>query len=110
MKARVCGRCGAIVSGVCSCKPTKQTSHSKGYGRKWRQFRERLFRARVRAGGVSCAMCGLAFGVESPHADHIVPVQSNDDPLFYEPTNIQFLHPDCHAQKTVRDVAAGTTR
>lgn len=109
MKARVCGRCGTIVVGACDCKSPKQTSHSKGYGRKWRKFREILFKARCKT-GVLCAECGLAFGGCSPHADHIIPVQSNDDPLFYDPDNIQFLHPECHAAKTVRDVNAGATR
>lgn len=110
MLARVCGRCGAIVSGACTCKPTKQTSHSKGYGRKWRSFRERVFKKRVRQGKALCAMCSRPFGTESPHGDHIIPVQSNDDPLFYNENNIQFLHPKCHAEKTERDVKAGRTR
>lgn len=81
-----------------------------GYGRKWQRFRERLYRARAKAGNVLCAKCGLAFGSVSPHADHIIPVQSNDDPLFYDADNIQFLHPACHAEKTVQDVAQGATR
>lgn len=109
MKARVCGRCRTIVTGECDCKSTKQSSHSKGYGMRWRRFRERLFRERARS-GVVCAMCGLAFGGRSPHADHIEPVLSNDDPLFYDQNNIQFLHPACHASKTVQDVAKGATR
>ena len=109
MKARVCGRCGTIVLGVCTCKSSKQSSHSKGYNSKWRRFRERLYKLRCKT-GVLCAMCGLAFGSDSPHADHIVPVQSNDDPLFFEPNNIQFLHPECHASKTVQDVRQGLTR
>jgi 5-methylcytosine-specific restriction endonuclease McrA len=57
-----------------------------------------------------CAVCGLAFGLEPPHADHIIPVQSKDDPLFFEPSNIQFLHSHCHGLKTASDVANGLTR
>ena len=110
MLARVCCRCHKVVSGECSCKPLKQTSHSKGYGRKWRDFRERVYRMRVKEGKALCAMCCKPFGKESPHADHIIPVLSNDDPLFYEASNIQFLHPSCHAAKTEKDVKAGRTR
>jgi len=109
VKSRVCGRCGAIVSGACTCKASKVSTAAKGYGRRWRRFRERLFRKRARQ-GVTCAMCGKAFGSESPHADHIVPVLSADDPLFYEESNIQFLHPACHGRKTDADVRAGATR
>jgi 5-methylcytosine-specific restriction endonuclease McrA len=52
----------------------------------------------------------LAFGAESPHADHIIPVTSENDPLFYDEKNIQFLHPECHGVKTKKDVAQGLTR
>jgi 5-methylcytosine-specific restriction endonuclease McrA len=109
MKSRVCGRCGAIVSGVCGCKRPQVSTAAKGYGRKWQKFRERLFRIRAKV-GVTCAMCCKAFGAESPHADHIIPVLSAEDPLFYDPNNIQFLHPDCHGRKTDGDVKAGATR
>jgi 5-methylcytosine-specific restriction endonuclease McrA len=109
MKSRVCIRCGAVVSGSCTCRATKVSTATKGYGRRWQRFRERLIRKRARE-GITCGICGKAFGVESPHADHIVPVLSADDPLFYEETNIQFLHPACHGRKTSDDVRAGTTR
>ncbi len=110
MKSRVCCRCHRLVSRQCDCKKeVAVNSNAKGYGSRWRRFRERLLKHRLRT-GVLCAMCGLAFGDESPHADHKIPVLSEDDPLFYEPNNIQFLHVACHAVKTARDVKAGTTR
>lgn len=55
-------------------------------------------------------MCGRAFGASSPHGDHIIPVSGQDDPLFFEESNIQFLHPECHGKKTAADVRQGTTR
>lgn len=110
MKTKVCYRCGQI---NCRCKThvlTNESSAVRGYDRQWRAFRERVFRQRVREGKAFCAACNRVFGKESPHADHIVPVQSADDPLFYEPSNIQFLHPACHGMKTKRDVRSGLTR
>lgn len=56
-----------------------------------------------------CAMCSKVF-VTTPHADHIKPVQSAGDPLFYAESNIQFLHPACHGKKTVEDMRKGLTR
>ena len=109
VKSRLCGRCGSVVSGACSCRRPQISTTAKGYGRKWQKFRERLFRVRAKT-GVLCAICGNAFGCESPHADHIIPILSADDPLFYEPSNIQFLHPACHGRKTDGDVKAGATR
>lgn len=109
MKSRVCGRCGSVVSGQCGCKQKAISPTRKGYGRRWQRFRERLYRKRARQ-GVVCGMCGLAFGLVSPHADHIIPVTSEDDPLFFDEANIQFLHPACHGRKTDEDVKAGRTR
>jgi 5-methylcytosine-specific restriction endonuclease McrA len=110
MKSRVCGRCGKVVSGQCDCKAVRHTNSCKdGYGRKWQRFRESLFKQRAKQ-GIVCAMCGLAFGSEPPHADHIIPVTSADDPLFYDESNIQFLHPGCHGEKTKQDVRKGLTR
>lgn len=110
MKARVCGRCGLIVFGVCACKSPKQSSHSKGYDRKWRKFRKALYIERSRRGAVVCAMCGLVFGSSIPQLDHIIPFTSLDDPKRFDPDNCQFLHSECHAVKTVQDVRQGLTR
>ena len=57
-----------------------------------------------------CGMCKKPFGALSPHADHIQPVHDDSDPLFYDESNIQFLHPECHAKKTQQDVKQGLTR
>lgn len=65
---------------------------------------------RVKQGKALCAECGKAFGGVSPHGDHIVPVQDESDPLFYDESNIQFLHPACHGRKTQMDVKRGLTR
>jgi len=111
MKARVCGRCGKIVCGVCECKPErKQQTTANGYDRRWQRFRKRLIQKRAKAGTLFCAACGGAFGAESPHGDHIVPVEDQRDKLFFDEENIQFLHPRCHGLKTALDVQQGKTR
>lgn len=112
MKAKVCPRCRKIVDKDHTCGvviEARQSANERGYTSRWREFREQLFRKRAKK-GVTCAMCKRAFGGEGFHADHIVPVQSADDPLFYEESNIQFLHPACHSIKTAQDVDAGATR
>lgn len=57
-----------------------------------------------------CGICGKPFGGDSPHGDHIQPVSGQDDPLFFDEGNIQFLHPACHGKKTAEDVRNGLTR
>ncbi len=112
MKAKVCSRCRKVVDKDHTCGVVveiRQSSNDRGYTSKWREFRENLFRRRAKS-GVVCAMCKRAFGAEGFHADHIVPVQSADDPLFYDERNIQFLHPACHSIKTAQDVESGSTR
>lgn len=110
-KARLCKRCHKIVAGECDCAPPPRRSTCRdGYGRRWQRFRMRVMRRRIAAGTFSCGMCGRVFGAESPHADHIVPVMNEDDPLFYAEHNIQFLHPACHGEKTAGDVRGGRTR
>ena len=109
--SRVCQRCRRVVSGNCDCRAErKQNTTRDGYDRKWQRFRERLIRKRARLGELKCGMCERAFGSESPHADHIMPVQDQGDPLFFDENNIQFLHAECHAIKTQRDVKLGLTR
>jgi 5-methylcytosine-specific restriction endonuclease McrA len=109
MKRKLCQRCVRLDC-VCKVVVNEGQTTRNGYSRKWRRFREMLFRKRVRTGRSMCNACGLAFGSESPHADHIVPVLNEDDPLFYCEDNVQFLHPSCHAKKTAMDVKSGMSR
>lgn len=111
VKTRICKRCRQVVEPGHACKAVKKQKTARdGYGRKWQRFRERLIRKRSQVGTFKCAMCKKAFGAESPHADHKIPVHDESDPLFYDEANIQFLHPSCHAIKTQGDVKQGLTR
>jgi len=84
----------------------RPASSKRGYGAKWRATRRRFL-----AQQPLCAMC-LAAGRYTPATlvDHITPVQSDADPNFYRPDNLQSLCRPCHAQKTAADIAAGATR
>lgn len=94
-----------------AAEPIRESSAKRGYDRKWREWRETTWKRIVSSGTIpKCAECGLQFGIESPHFDHIEPVQSADDPNFYDTNNIQFLHLGCHVKKTNRDVRNGKTR
>lgn len=110
VKARLCGRCGSVVNGACECKAAPQSTSQNGYGRKWQKFVRTLYQKRVRQGMARCAACGLVFGSTTPHGDHIQPVKSAGDALFFDESNIQFLHAECHGKKTADDVRAGLTR
>lgn len=109
-KSRVCQVCRKVVSGDCCRTQVKQATSGDGYDRKWQRFRKRLMQERAKAGKLICGICRKPFGATSPHADHIVPVESQDDPLFFNESNIQFLHPVCHGEKTQKDVKSGLTR
>ena len=52
----------------------------RGYGRRWRDWRDRWYRRH----GRKCAVC-LAEGIVEPatELDHIVPVSGPDDPRFF---------------------------
>ena len=57
----------------------------------------------------NCDRCGKAV-LGMIHCDHIEPVDSKDDPRFYDRSNVQFLHPACHSEKTAEDKVKGNTR
>jgi len=115
-KARVCRRCNEVVVGECGCVPLvvdnrRENSHRRGYTNQWRRFRKRLWQHVVQSTGTipKCAKCNKSLG-KQVHFDHIIPVKSDNDPNFYKVSNIQFLHPHCHAEKTAEDIRKGLTR
>lgn len=120
MKTSLCKGCHRLKT-ECRCKqihtqaeavlPQRESAAKRGYDSKWRAFRKRLWQSIIRSGSMPCcSSCGFPFGGETPHFDHIEPVQSDDDPRFYDRTNIQFLHRACHSAKTVQDMKNGKTR
>lgn len=82
------------------------SARQRGYGSRW----EKLRRWHLERNPL-CKRCQERGHVEAAVlVDHIVPVQSADDPLFYEVENLQSLCTACHAIKTAADKAAGLTR
>jgi len=81
-------------------------SAARGYDRRWRKSR-----ALWLAQNPLCVECERR-GNYTPASlvDHITPVQSREDPLFYDTGNFQSLCRACHTQKTFSDRAAGLTR
>jgi 5-methylcytosine-specific restriction protein A len=84
---------------------------SRGYGARWQRWRAAILRRMASTGDWDgmCDRCGKMIS-GSIHCDHITPVASASDPLFYDRENIQFLHPGCHAEKTAEDKQKGLTR
>lgn len=82
-------------------RPQRPTAAARGYGHKWRAYRERFL-----AANPLCCQCHAA-GVTRPaaHVDHITPVASASDPLFWKPSNHQPLCHPCHSRKTATEPA-----
>lgn len=70
------------------------TAASRGYGARWQACRLQHLKDNP-----LCVMCKPKI-TAATLVDHIVPVTSAGDPLFYEPTNHQSLCRDCHSVKT----------
>jgi 5-methylcytosine-specific restriction protein A len=78
----------------------------RGYTQRWAQYSRDFLQANP-----WCARC-LRVGKREPAqmVDHIRPVQSADDPLFWQVSNHQSLSRRCHAVKTAEDKMRGLTR
>ena len=71
----------------------------RGYNRRWERLAESI---RIRD-NYTCKLCGrLAKGMErdgercKPPVDHIVPHNGQDDPAFWNESNLRTLCADCH--------------
>lgn len=82
------------------------TSSERGYDGRWAQYRRRFLQHHP-----LCKMC-LDEDRVAPAVmvDHIVPVQSADDPLFWDTRNHQGLCNPCNGKKTAADIKKGLTR
>lgn len=77
----------------------RPNAHRRGYGRKWRKYA-----AAYLARNPLCVRC-LAAEVTraAEHVDHIEPVSSGSDPLFWKSSNHQALCQSCHSRKTATE-------
>ena len=74
----------------------RPSAAARGYGSRWREYRERYFASpRVCACG-----CGAEVNAGNGAIDHIVPVSGPSDPLFWDTSNHQPLLRGHHSRKT----------
>ena len=85
-----------------SWRTDKTNAHQRGYGRRWRAYREQWLRAHPLCGDrlhrssdehSACLKAGRA--VPARVIDHIIPHRGNQG-LFWAPTNHQSLCSHCH--------------
>lgn len=82
------------------------SARQRGYTKRWEKARENYL-----ARNPLCKRCLDAGRVTAAElVDHIEPVQSADDPGFYDEENWQSLCGGCHAVKTGEDKRAGKVR
>jgi 5-methylcytosine-specific restriction endonuclease McrA len=99
----ICTRCG---QSECRCKQTtrpRKSSHKRGYGRTWRQWRERYITHRIRHDEYHCDDCKRPFNASLgiPELHHIEKVQDNPARRL-DATNVMMLCKECHAIRTAR--------
>ena len=69
----------------------RPSAAQRGYDYKWRNFRYAWFASNP--GSVCACGCGARVDVTNADLDHKIPFQSKDDPLRFDPSNMQpFLH------------------
>jgi len=126
-KACSCRGCAALVeSGVRFCaahrkqagdedRARRGNSAQRGYGSRWRDYRERFLaryplcgmrpgQARLAAGFTEWSKCKAGgFLVPATRVDHILPVAGAQDARFWDAANHQALCERCHNSKTSRE-------
>jgi len=74
----------------------KQTRQERGYNYRWEKYRRTFLRNHPLC--VRCLKSGRT--TVAQHVDHIIPVESATDELFWPPSNHQALCASCHGKKT----------
>jgi 5-methylcytosine-specific restriction protein A len=78
------------------------TSASRGYNYRWSKASKKY-----REDNPLCIMCEAKGIVKINNCvDHKIPVNSPDDPLFWEESNWQGLCTSCHSEKTAKEDGA----
>src|SRR5262249_48624279 len=85
--------------------PQRASASRRGYGRRWATYSQACRRANP-----LCKRCESNGRLTlSQMVDHIVPVESGADPLFWAADNHQALCWPCHRIKTAQDIREGVT-
>ena len=84
-------------------RDTRPSAHRRGYGRRWRMYRESYLRDHP-----LCVHCDKEGELSlATQVDHIQPVAGPNEPLFWDPTNHQPLCRSHHSQKTRAEMQTG---
>lgn len=84
-------------------RPRRASAAARGYGRRWRQARQRHLLAEPLCR--ACKAAGKA--VPASVVDHVEPPESATDPLFWDCHNWQSLCKPCHDRKTLSQSIRG---
>lgn len=87
-------------------RENRPSSTARGYGYRWQQYV-----AFYKQNHQLCRPCEQKGITRSVYAvDHIVPISSQDDERFWDENNHQPICQRCHAAKSAKEKAIGTTR
>lgn len=81
-------------------KTKRKTSSQRGYNGKWQRLRESFANHHP----ALCTHCMKKDILKAAnHLDHIIPHKGQDDPLFWDWNNLQWLCHSCHSVKTATE-------
>ena len=92
-------------------KPYKQadakrpSAYARGYTPRWQRYANQFL-----SSNPLCVLCPPGDRRPASAVDHIIPVSSGSDPIFWDATNHQPVCQSCHSRKTVDDRRKGLTR
>ncbi len=87
-------------------REARGSASERGYDARWHKYAKWYLDRHPLC--VLCEKAGKTRGATL--VDHIVPVSSADDPLFWVESNHQALCSPCHRVKTAKDKRQGLTR
>ncbi len=80
----------------------------RGYDARWQRYRLDVIREHVQTHGPFCAECQAPLDFHrGTHVDHIEGHDGQDDPKFWDRSNLRVICRSCHSSKTRRDTGRG---
>lgn len=91
-------------AGYCKMHKRYEPKREKDQDNRYNNSRWKSLRKVILAHEPLCRICKENKRVTPANTiDHIIPITSADDPLFWEESNLQPLCVDCHSEKTERE-------
>lgn len=109
--------CGVLVHGASRCKQhdvrklhdkTRKTAAQRGYDGRWKRARDEFLIQKAIEQAWPYPLCECeecreqGRRIKADTVDHIVP-HKGDQQLFWDRSNWQAMHHDCHSRKTARE-------